>query len=599
MKLKKKGFTQTLKKATAGVLAASMMLTPINVMAAEVAEMFETTRAVALERALDLMEMFDVPGVTMSLVDADSGYTWTQGLGYADAVQGTAVTEDTLFSIGSTAKTFTAVAIMQLVEAGLLDLDEPIITYLPEFSMLPNPIYGGDYRNITARMLLNHTSGIHELLNEQYIDFNGGGQDRERMNNLFSLMPNLHMKNQELNNETYNNTGYALLGILVARLMGAENYYDGFVDFTQENIFYPSGMTSSSFEITAENRPNIALPHLDAETAAEDFYYVHTTSGGGMVSNAVDMARFMHIMLNGGRYGSDEDTRILNSASIDEMIAVENLDFEQGISMGLGLMYRRHASGAVSMGHAGGLQHHTDMFLDFENGIGVFVSVNSTSGAALPNLLGEAIWKAAVYEKNGIPVSLNPYLLYNSDPFIPESLEELEGWYTLAGQLVLNDEGVLVFPSFQGSPMDIELTPIGDGFFEPSVSGMDFPAELPNFSFRQENGTMFLFAGATRQGERLEPTPAPESFERWTGRWGTIDEEGNEKLAFTLGIDENGFAHSMRRGVLPFLEEVVDDYTIVTLGRSRLHGGVRTFSIEDGVPTISYSGEEFVKLEPV
>ena len=99
-----------------------------------------------------------------------------------------------------------------------------------------------------------------------------------------------------------------------------------------------------------------------------------------------------------------------------------------------------------------------------------------------------------------------------------------------------------------------------------------------------------------RQGEQLELTPAPESFERWVGRWGTIDEEGNEELAFTLGINESGFAYSMMFGLMLFLEEVVDDYTLVTLGRSRMHGGVRTFSIEDGVPTVRYSDNVFVML---
>ena len=470
MKLKKKGFTKTFKKTTASVLAASMMIVPVNVMADEATEMFGNTRRVAMEQATAMMEMFSVPGVTIGFVDVDSGFTWTGGLGYADVEQGVAVTEDTLFSIGSTAKTFTAVAIMQLVEAGVLDLDEPIITYLPEFSMLPNPLHGGDYRNITTRMLLNHTSGIHEYSGEYFASdsFRLGysdGQNREAMNNIFSVLPNLHMQNQELNLQTYNNTGYILLGILVARLTGAENYFDGFVEFTQESIFHPSGMASSSFGITPENRPYIALPYHDAKTVAEGFLYVGATPTGGMVSNAVDMARFMHIMLNGGVYGDDEETRILQASSIDEMTAVED-----GMTIGLGIMYRHHASGAVSMGHAGGLQHHTDVLLDFENGIGVFVSVNSVSGMALPRLLGEAIWKAAVYEKTGVPVPLNPY---RGTPFVPESLEELAGWYTTSGQLVYED-GVLVFPSFQGSSIDLELTPIGDGFFETMLGVLFF-----------------------------------------------------------------------------------------------------------------------------
>ena len=591
------------KKTTASVLAASMMLAPINIMADETSEMFETTRQVAIEQTITMMEMLGVAGVTIALVDADSGFTWTQGLGYADVTQGTAVTEHTLFDIGSTSKPFTAVAIMQLVEAGLLDLDEPIITYLPEFGMLPNPLYGGDYRNITTRMLLTHTSGIHEFTGKYYATTFAYGQNRESisidernreaMNDLFSSFPNLHMQNQELNHPTYNNTGYVLLAILVARLSGSESYFDGFVGFTQENIFDPAGMTLSGFEVTLDNRPYVSLAYRDAETALENFFYPHVIGCGGMVSNAVDMARFMHIMLGGGLYGDDENTRILQPETIDKMIASKN-----GERYRLGFMHRQHGSGAASIGHAGNSQHSTEMILDFENGIGVFVSANASPGlgAALPTIIGEAIWKAAVYEKTGVQVPLYPTYLGNL--FIPENLEELVGWYTTAGQLILNKEGVLVFPSFQ-SMVEVKLDPIRDGFFGFSVP--EFFME-GTFSFRQIYDSLFLYVeilggGAGRVGERVDPTPAPKSFERWLGRWGTIDEDGNEELSFTLGINESGFAYSMAfGGIAFFLEEVVDDYTIVTLGRSRGYGGVRTFSIEDGVPTARYSGEVFVML---
>ncbi|MCL2528468.1 MAG: beta-lactamase family protein [Defluviitaleaceae bacterium] len=602
MRFKKGLFYKTFKKVVVSILAISMLLAPISVMASDTLEMFEITRQVAIEQATAMMEMFDVPGLTMAVVDVDSGFTWTQGLGYADVSEGVAVTEHTLFDIGSTSKPFTAVAIMQLVEAGLLDLDEPIITYLPEFSMLQNPLNGGDYRNITTRMLLTHTSGIHEFTGEYHASvFARGrerhsasidGRNREAMNDLFSMFPYLHMQNQELNLTTYNNTGYILLAILVARLSGAEYYFDGFVDFTQENIFGPTGMALSGFEVTPDNKPYVALAHYDAETPVENFWFPHLVGEGGMVSNAADMARFMHIMLNGGLYGDDEDTRILQSATIDEMIAVED-----EVTHMLGFMHRRHGSGAASIGHAGSSQHQTDMFLDFENGIGVFVSVNSRGGALIPPSLGEAIWQAAVYEKTGVPVPLNPL---QGTPFIPESLEELVGWYTLAEQLVLNEDGVLVFPSFQGL-VAVELNPIGNGFFEFAIP--EFFME-GIFSFRKIGESLFLYAevangGAGRVGERMEPTLAPESFERWVGRWGTIDEEGNEELAFTLGINENGFAYSMLFGVSPFMEGVVDDYTIVTLGRSRMHGGVRVFSVEDGVPTVRYSGEVYVMLSDV
>ena len=163
-----------IKKATAVLLAATMVLTPIAVSAEETTELFEATKHVATQQATEIMEALSIAGMTIAVVDIDSGFIWLQGLGYANAATREPVTEYTLFSVGSTAKTFTAVAVMQLVEAGLLDLDEPIVTYLPEFSLLPNPAFGGDFRNITARMLLAHVSGVHEFQGEGFFSVGCG-----------------------------------------------------------------------------------------------------------------------------------------------------------------------------------------------------------------------------------------------------------------------------------------------------------------------------------------------------------------------------------------------------------------------------------------
>ena len=102
-----------------------------------------------------------VPGLALALVDGDR-VVWQQGFGSTDSDGGTPVTVDTIFSVQSMSKTFTATAVMQAVQAGRLDLDVPITTYLPGFTVHsafePHP-----ERRITLRMLLSHTAGFtHE-----------------------------------------------------------------------------------------------------------------------------------------------------------------------------------------------------------------------------------------------------------------------------------------------------------------------------------------------------------------------------------------------------------------------------------------------------
>jgi len=569
-----KEMRKILKKATALLLAVVMAFTPIMVSAEESAEPFAVTTATAVATATQFMDALSIAGINMAVVDIDSGFSWVHGLGYADATNQVPVTEYTLFNIASTGKVFTAVAIMQLVEQGLLCLDEPIVTYLPNFSVLPHPMFGGDYRNITTRMLLTHTSGMHEFQGEGWASI-GTGQDRYGMNTIMPQLEALHMQNAEMNRITYNNAGYVLLGVLVAAITGADNYFDGFVNFTQENIFDVLGMDGTSFEISDANRAYIAPPHDNAATLSEFFIYIGGTPAGGAVSNAVDMAVFMQSMLAG--------EEILSRETIAEMATVQTRDIlfptaaPTGMHMGLGLMELTLPSGMVKLGHGGNLQHHAELILDFDNGIGVFVSTNSATGAAAVGQIGEIIWAAAVYEKTGEALPMTGSL---GTPFVTSNLQDLVGRYAMAGELVLTDDGTLVFPAIMGVPMPVELTPVGDGTFD-SILG--------NLMFVEVEGIMFVVSPAIT-GERIELV-AGNAIERWVGEYDFVDATGNLLATVTIEVDENGFAFFNQAGSA-FVMNSADDYTFYFPGRTRMFGEVITFSMVDDVAFMRVSGQE-------
>jgi len=105
-----------------------------------------------------LMAEQDLPGLAIAVVD-DTGVLWTEGFGFTDNDHKTAITPDTIFSVQSTSKAFTATAVMLAVQDGLLDLDVPITTYLPDFTV--HSIFEEHpERRITLRMLLSHTAGF-------------------------------------------------------------------------------------------------------------------------------------------------------------------------------------------------------------------------------------------------------------------------------------------------------------------------------------------------------------------------------------------------------------------------------------------------------
>src|SRR5262245_50736575 len=109
----------------------------------------------------ELMAQEHIPGLALALVDGDR-VVWQQGFGYRDSDGGTPVTVDTIFSVQSISKVFTATAVMQAVQAGRLDLDVPVTTYLPGFTV-HSAFESHPERKITLRMLLSHTAGFtHE-----------------------------------------------------------------------------------------------------------------------------------------------------------------------------------------------------------------------------------------------------------------------------------------------------------------------------------------------------------------------------------------------------------------------------------------------------
>ncbi|MCK5793462.1 MAG: beta-lactamase family protein [Anaerolineales bacterium] len=109
----------------------------------------------------DVMKREKIPGVSVAIVDK-SGIIWTEGFGFTDEQRNIPITMDTIFSIQSISKTFTATAILHGVQEGLLDLDVPIKTYLPDFSV-HSRFEEDPFSIITLRHLLSHRAGFtHE-----------------------------------------------------------------------------------------------------------------------------------------------------------------------------------------------------------------------------------------------------------------------------------------------------------------------------------------------------------------------------------------------------------------------------------------------------
>ena len=571
------------------------------------------TKRNAVISAFVLAEMFGVSGLTMAIVHHETGYTWTQGIGWADTASNRYVDETTLFDIGSITKLFTAMAIMQLVEDGAIDLDEPVTTYLPEFSVLSHPVYGGDYRNITTRMLLSHVSGLP-------VDIFGGmgawGTRYEGfMNNFLPKLANMHMDMEETHRMSYANNAYTLMSVMVATLAGHDNMVQGFASFLQENIFGPAGMTASTFDVTMDSNISHAY-FMQGMPFPPYVLLVNPIGAGGLYTSAHDMARFMHMIFAGG---SIDGNQVLAEETLQQMLTVQDFGFTQlpGMQFGLGFYRTTLPGGFESIGHNGGWGGFmSTMHLDLENGVGVFVSANSMTGMqAAEGIALEALMNAE-YELTGRRHEVAPLPPGVEATLTREELEKFTGFYTTIGRVNIDDgslgiEGQLYAADVPGIPFPLVFTPYTDGSFGTALG--------VRFWFEEIDGTMTIIQGApgfgghpfVAVGERIELWQADEDFERWVGTYQYVSAlpDGYYDFymfpSFTLGIDSYGYAFvlydsmpelaALGGGMAPLPIIRIDEYTFFVSGTGRNMGTVIRLSDEDGVAWMDIVGVRAVR----
>lgn len=255
----------------------------------------ETLSPSARAMALVEREMRDrrIPGLQFAVVRDGRIILW-RALGLANVEHRVPARDDTLFAINSATKSFTGVAMMQLVEAGLVDLQAPISRYLDD---LPPA-----WRMIRVRLLLAHTSGLPNIVDRRGLI--GGGSEAEAWTKVMALP----LEAPPGTRFAYNQTNYGLLARIVAKVanMPFEQYFARYQ-------FAPSGMLQTTFGDTFDVVSQAATPYAFMRRVAGQAP-VETTNlsrwgedlpaglrtGGGIQTNARELAQWI-IALNDGK----------------------------------------------------------------------------------------------------------------------------------------------------------------------------------------------------------------------------------------------------------------------------------------------------------
>lgn len=327
-----------------------------------------------------------LPGIAIGVVQ-DQKLVWSRGFGFSDVQKRVPMTAQTRFRIASNSKLFTAIAIMQLREAGKLRLDDPVVKYLPWFKVKPA---GPDDGPITIEQLLSHSSGLQREATDQWSSMNFPTTAQ-----LQQLMPDRAAAFPPQTRWKYSNLAFAIAGLVVDRITGQH-----WSDYVQGHIFDPLGLAATSVD---KRDPLLATPYAvrrpDGTRRVLSFVDSHgMAAAAGVTSDVEDLAKFIEAQFRRGPAGG---VNILSAASWREMLRVRSVDETWESGSGLGFDVSRFKD-RTYVGHGGGYPGNTTMTLaQIDDKVGVIVLTNTNDSnprdfaRQLMVTVGDAVAKAA------------------------------------------------------------------------------------------------------------------------------------------------------------------------------------------------------------
>lgn len=350
----------------------------------------------------DGMSRNKIVGMSIALVH-DGRIVWAEGFGSADKEKGIPAKSNTVYMIGSTSKTLTTAALLNLYDLGLVLLDESVRTYLPEFTMANR--FNSQGQGMTVRRLLNHHSGIPgDIYNGGFVEKSWDDWNSSLfMDWLFNYLKDDYFAYAPGEIGSYCNTGFILAGEIFRRKSGGEFFNDAITG----TLLKPLGMNQTSFRMITEN---LASGYIDGQPVPP--MEANITATGGAYSTVDDMAQFLIMLLKKGRHPNGN--RILQPATVSMMGQTETspLDINSYPKFGLGLdsvddPAMRYAGPAWTKNGSTGI---FNAFLEVlpDKDLGVIVLSNSNTANEFVYAAARECLKNAVTDVYGLLPSPSP-----------------------------------------------------------------------------------------------------------------------------------------------------------------------------------------------
>jgi CubicO group peptidase (beta-lactamase class C family) len=396
---------------------------------------FANTIAKARETAWKAITSGQGSAVTVAIMERGK-LAYSEVMGVADRAQNRAVDRNTRFNIGSVSKMFAAVAILMLVDEGKVDLDAPVFLYIPEFTMAD-----ARYRDITVRMLVNHSSGLPGTT-----AFIGFEPDTSTHGLLLETMRHSVLKHAPGAMSMYTNDGFTLVEMIIERRAGRK-----YVDFLVERIFAPLGMRHTGASLGEIVEGNVAEYYEAKSGKKYPREVVPMYATGGLSSTAEDLCRFGDSFMPYGK-------ALLSPASLREIMRPQPTPFADKLresqefgEFGWDYAKRIGAMGTLVLAKGGNTGFYSGnlQILPAER----IVIALITSGKASGDKLTEPIL-AGLLQDRRMAVQSGVARPAESQP-IPAALDRYAGHYVM--------ESGLLKVSIDSSRHKLVLTPMAGG----------------------------------------------------------------------------------------------------------------------------------------
>ncbi len=428
-----------------------------------------------------------IPGLSLALTDRH-GLLHASNYGYADTKLKKPLTNETEFEIGSISKSFTSISLLQLMEQGKFDPQQPITKYLPWFSV------HSKYAPITGHDVMSHTAGLPRDRDDVPSALYQAAGVRDRWT---GYAPG--------KNFAYSNVGYQIMGYLLGEITGKPSSEN-----VRERILEPLGMTHSQPLFTDDTYSRLATgyaqlyddrPNRPSSPLIEATWIEYAAGDGAIVSTASDMATYLRMLLNRGDAPQGRIISEKSFALLTQHAAEETKDSWYGYGMGTWT-----ADGHTYIGHGGGMVGYTTMLEgDLDAGLGVIALTNYTGGpVGIPDFALKLL--RAVYEGKELPP-----LPEEGSPTQVKDAADYAGTYTSPDgqkvELAAEGEQLLLVSNGKKTPLERYGK---DSFLVPLPAFALFPLRF----HREENKVVEVFYGGDwyanqhYSGPRTFSTPA-------------------------------------------------------------------------------------------